>query len=275
MSRDDNTRGYTERISITDEDIGKDVWKLVSEELQVATLNTITKPAFGDVLEIPYSVNHKGHTWNFRVTYCYPAKVQFPPYPLEDILKELDDHNYKKRVLCGVCGDEDITDLLKQWEGPRCNFYQDLSFTRGTSVLRNLITQKKEEMVITDSFGGVYRFRPNTIVGWHQVKEGEREGQPPAKRRKLSQPEPEEKESSDESVIIHSDSSEEADKELGLGRSIVIETNQDFEKFVLSQLDVMKKDIEKGNKEMDELTHPAGQPPSPSKAPETDTLALN
>ncbi len=66
----------------------------------------------------------------FRIIYKYnDNEIQFPPYDQETIDQYNSSNEYKKTILFaelnGKDGNEDVTELVKEYSGPLNNFYQD------------------------------------------------------------------------------------------------------------------------------------------------------
>ncbi len=74
-------------------------------------------------LDIKYMIEDN----HYRIIYHYENddEIRFPPYTKDEIKVYQENKGYKKTVLFAEVGDQDVTQLVKEYSGPLNDFYKD------------------------------------------------------------------------------------------------------------------------------------------------------
>jgi hypothetical protein len=166
---------------IDEEEVGEsEIWDLVKTHL---TRNEKLCPQLGDTLELHYTVpfrdqNGRSFRKGYIVPYKYPARVQFPPYSLEEVREYYHSDHYKPGVLSAEIGERDITNEAERWVGPLDNFYADKPFRHGMCVTRKLVVGGVgTNLIIANTEGKEFVFKNNQILRWEESDEKEEKEQ--------------------------------------------------------------------------------------------------
>lgn len=117
-------------------------------------------------LEIVY---HHGEE-NYRIVYGQGEKIQFPIYPSSEIKSHRLIDNYQNGVLFATYRDKDVTDLLKEYAGPKGNFYQDKDIYITLDKIKYALhvyrdkDDPEHELIITDNFAQDHTFQSGDKV---------------------------------------------------------------------------------------------------------------
>lgn len=111
----------------------------------------------------------------FRIIYKYnnDNDIQFPPYNQETIDEYNSNNKYKKTILFAELnsqdGNEDVTELIKEYSGPLSNFYQDCeNINIHGCLIKNdfgkYILVENKKLSITDSHVNDFEFNNQDIL---------------------------------------------------------------------------------------------------------------
>lgn len=109
-------------------------------------------------LEIVYSYNEN----RYRIIYNKWDQIKFPPYTLEEIQNVNASNTFKFEIIYADYNEEDITALIKEYAGPKSNFYHDKEFhvtlerIIGSGVLKKY---NSKQLIITDNNAEDYSFK--------------------------------------------------------------------------------------------------------------------
>lgn len=104
----------------------------------------------------------------YRIVYDYNDPIIFPPYTIEDLEKK--EEKYKNGVLFAIYLEQDVTDLIKGYAGPKGNFYEDKKLTITLNKLkcgleyRGFLVGEGDNLIITDNYAEDHAFGENDII---------------------------------------------------------------------------------------------------------------
>jgi len=116
-------------------------------------------------LEIVY---HQGdENKKYRIVYDKVDKINFPPYQYEEAKEHAHSmaDNYQNGVLFATYNEEDVTDLVKEYAGPKGNFYQDKDIYLSLDKMKYALhvyrdkNDPNHELIITDNFAKDHVFQ--------------------------------------------------------------------------------------------------------------------
>lgn len=123
-------------------------------------------------LDVKYIMKDK----QYRIIYKFGKTntIKYPPYTPIDINKYEENDDFKKKILCAeLChksgkleegqGDQDITDLIKEYAGPMNNFYENIDHEIHAHIIKDengsFICLENKEIKITDNMASEYYFQ--------------------------------------------------------------------------------------------------------------------
>lgn len=130
--------------------------KIITKEISKGA--TFKYPSNNSIVRIKYRFDNK----DYAMLYHKNHPVPFPPYNL---------HDFTKRARPGIASititDENFTELLKPYAGPKQNFYSDINeygfnFKWTDLHKQYAAIQDTSEIEIMNSFGNSYKVQYNT-----------------------------------------------------------------------------------------------------------------
>ena len=94
----------------------------------------------------------------YRIIYDKKDNIIFPPYQSDDITSHNVIDNYQNGILFATYNDKDITELLKEYAGPKGNFYHDKDILVTMDKMKYALNifkynhDDKHELIITDNY---------------------------------------------------------------------------------------------------------------------------
>ncbi len=121
--------------------------------------NENTKIYENSLVEIIYILNNI----QYRVLYSYKnnKKILFPLYDIDEFNDYDNNIGFRNGILHASHNNKDITELIKEYAGPKNNFYSD----KNINLLYNHIIHDNKDLLITDKLAEDYVFNnDNNII---------------------------------------------------------------------------------------------------------------
>jgi len=119
-------------------------------------------------IEIVYYHNER----RYRVIYNKWDQIKFPPYTLEEIKSDNVADTFRIEIIYADYNDEDITALIKEYAGPKGNFYHDKEFHVTLERIIGSGAIKKyndKQLLITDNNANDHSFTESDIIRFRKI----------------------------------------------------------------------------------------------------------
>jgi hypothetical protein len=106
-------------------------------------------------IEITYKIIDEQYKCLFKYEDKTKYPIKFPIYNEEDIINHQKSGKFKNNILNASIGDKDVTNLVKEYQGPLQDFHNNI----GSNINPKWIIKDKEELEIIDSYANIHNIK--------------------------------------------------------------------------------------------------------------------